>query len=156
MEKKRMSREGYENLKAQLHELITVQRPEIAQKLKEARSYGDLSENAEYDEAKNEQALLEHKIAQLQYDLDNAEVIEDDNISLDEIGMGSVMTIRNTDTGETETLKIVGTNEADFFSNKISDESPIGKSAMKKRVGDVFLVETPNGEVKYEVVEIGK
>lgn len=156
MDKKRMSREGYENLKAQLNELITVQRPEIAQKLKEARSYGDLSENAEYDEAKNDQAQLEAKIAQLQYTLDHADIVEDENISLEEIGMGSIMTIKDVETGEVEELKIVGTNEANFFENKISDESPIGKAAMKKRVGDTFLVETPNGELRYEVVGISK
>lgn len=156
MDKKMMSREGYENLKAQLNELITVQRPEIAQKLKEARSYGDLSENAEYDEAKNDQAQLEAKIAQLQYTLDHAVVVENENISLEEIGMGSIMTIKDLASGEVEELKIVGTNEANFFENKISDESPIGKAAMKKRVGDTFIVETPNGELRYEVVGISK
>ncbi len=156
MEKKKMSREGYENLKAQLNELITVQRPEIAQKLKEARSYGDLSENAEYDEAKNDQAQLEARIAELQYTIDNADVVEDDSISLDEIGMGSIMSIRNMETDEVEELKIVGTNEANFFENKISDESPIGKAAMKKRVGDTFIVEAPSGEIRYEVVGISK
>ncbi len=157
MEKKKMSREGFENLKAQLNELITVQRPEIAQQLKEARSYGDLSENAEYDEAKNEQAQLEARIQQIQYTLDHAEVVEDDSISLDEIGMGSIMTIKDVETGEVEELKIVGTNEANFFENKISDESPIGKAALKKRIGDTFIVETPNGtEIRYEVVGISK
>ncbi|MBQ8927472.1 MAG: transcription elongation factor GreA [Oscillospiraceae bacterium] len=156
MEKKQMSREGYENLKAQLNELITVQRADVAQKLKEARSYGDLSENAEYDEAKNEQALLEAKIAELQYTLDNAEVVDDESISLDVIGMGSVMTIRKVGSDRTETLKIVGTNEANFLENKISDESPIGKAAMKKQVGEIFIVEAPSGEIRYEVLEISK
>jgi transcription elongation factor GreA len=153
MERKQMSREGYENLQAQLNELITVQRPEIAQKLKEARSYGDLSENAEYDEAKNEQAQLEAKIQQIQYTLDHADIVEDEDINLEEVGMGTVMTIKDLETGEVEELKIVGTNEANFFENKISDESPIGKVAMKKRVGDTFIVETPNGnEIRYEVI----
>ena len=156
MEKKQMSREGYENLKAQLNELITVQRADVAQKLKEARSYGDLSENAEYDEAENEQALLEAKIAELQYTLDNAEVVDDESISLDVIGMGSVMTIRKVGSDRTETLKIVGTNEANFLENKISDESPIGKAAMKKQVGEIFIVEAPSGEIRYEVLEISK
>ena len=156
MEKKQMSREGYEKMKAKLNDLITVQRPEIAQKLKEARSYGDLSENAEYDEAKNDQAQLEAEIQQIQYILDHAEIVEDEDINLDEIGMGSVMTIKDVETGEVEELKIVGTNEANFLENKISDESPIGKAAMKKRVGDTFLVETPNGELRYEVIGISK
>ena len=157
MERKQMSREGYENLQAQLNELITVQRPEIAQKLKEARSYGDLSENAEYDEAKNDQAQLEAKIQQVQYILDHAEIIEDEDINLEEVGMGTVMTIKDVETGEVEELKIVSTNEANFLENKISDESPIGKVAMKKRVGDTFIVETPNGnEIRYEVIGISK
>ena len=156
MERKQMSREGYENLKAQLNHLITVERPEIAQKLKEARSYGDLSENAEYDEAKNEQAQLESRIAQLQYTIDHAEVVEDEDINLEEVGMGTVMTIKDVETGEVEELKIVGTNEANFFENKISDESPIGKAAMKKRIGDTFIVETPGGEIRYEVIGISK
>ena len=157
MERKQMSREGFENLQAQLNELITVQRPEIAQKLKEARSYGDLSENAEYDEAKNEQAQLEAKIQQIQYTLDHADIVEDEDINLEEVGMGTVMTIKDLETGEVEELKIVGTNEANFFENKISDESPIGKVAMKKRVGDTFIVETPNGnEIRYEVIGISK
>ena len=156
MERKQMSREGYEKLKAQLNELITVQRPEIAEKLKEARSYGDLSENAEYDEAKNDQAQLEARIQQIQYIIDHAEIVEDEDINLEEIGMGSVMKIKDVETGEIEELKIVGTNEANFLENKISDESPIGKAAMKKRVGDTFIVESPSGELRYEVVEISK
>ena len=92
----------------------------------------------------------------MQYILDHAEIIEDEDINLEEIGMGSVMTIKDVESGEVEELKIVSTNEANFLENKISDESPIGKAAMKKRVGDVFIVETPNGELRYEVVGISK
>ena len=156
MERKQMSREGYEKMKAELNRLITVERPEIAQKLKEARTYGDLAENAEYDEAKNDQAQLEAKIQQVQYILDHAEIIEDEDINLEEVGMGTVMTIKDVESGEVEELKIVSTNEANFLENKISDESPIGKAALKKRIGDVFIVETPNGELRYEVVGISK
>lgn len=156
MAKKQMSREGFDKLQQELTYLITVKRAEIAQKLKEARSYGDLSENAEYDEAKNEQAILEGKISELQAMVDNAVIVEDDNISLDEIGVGSVITIRRVGTEKIEQLKIVGTNEANVKEQKISDESPIGKAAMKKRVGDVFVVEAPVGELKFEVLEISK
>lgn len=156
MEKKQMSREGFEKLQQELTYLIIEKRQEVAQKLKEARSYGDLSENAEYDEAKNEQAILEGRIAELQAMVDNAEVVEDDSISLDEIGMGSVITIRRVGSDKTETLKIVGTNEANFKEHKISDESPIGLAAMKKRVGETFIVEAPAGEMQYEVIEISK
>ncbi|MBR4318497.1 MAG: transcription elongation factor GreA [Oscillospiraceae bacterium] len=157
MEKKRrMSREGYENLKKQLDDLINVQRVDVAQKLKEARSYGDLSENAEYDEAKNEQAMLEAKIAETQYILDNAEIVENTGEELEEIDIGVVMTIRKVGSDKTEQLKIVGTNEANFLEHKISDESPIGKAAMKKRIGDTFIVEAPAGEIKYEVIDIAR
>lgn len=157
MEKKRrMSREGYENLKKQLDDLINVQRVDVAQKLKEARSYGDLSENAEYDEAKNEQAMLEAKIAETQYILDNAEIVEDTGEELEEIDIGVVMTIRKVGSEKTEQLKIVGTNEANFMEHKISDESPIGRAAMRKRIGDTFIVEAPAGEIKYEVLDIAR
>ncbi len=156
MAKMQMSREGFDKLQQELTYLITEKRQEVAQKLKEARSYGDLSENAEYDEAKNEQAILEGKIAELQAMVDNAEVVEDDSISLDEIGIGSVITIRKVGSDKAEQLKIVGTNEANFKEHKISDESPIGKAAMKKKVGDIFIVDAPAGEMKYEVLEISK
>ena len=156
MAKKQMCREGYEKLEQKLSYLITVRRAEVAQKLKEARSFGDLSENAEYDEAKNEQGILEAEIAELQITLENAEIVEDDNISVDEIGMGSVIEIRRVGTDKIEHLQIVGTNEANFKEGKISDESPIGKAALKKRVGDTFLVEAPAGELEFEVVAISK
>lgn len=156
MAKKQMSREGFEKLQNDLNELITVKRAEVAQKLKEARSYGDLSENAEYDEAKNEQAILEAQIAELQHTIDNAEVVDDASISVDEIGMSSVIKIRRVGTEKIETFTIVGTNHANVKEGKISDESPIGKAAMRKKVGDVFIVNAPAGELKFEVLEISK
>ncbi len=156
MAKKQMSREGFEKLQNELNELITTKRKEVAQKLKEARSYGDLSENAEYDEAKNEQAILEAQIAELQHTLDNAEVVDDSAISVDEIGMSSVIKIRRVGTEKIETFTIVGTNHANVKEGKISDESPIGKAAMRKKVGDIFTVSAPAGELKFEVLEISK
>ena len=156
MAKKQMSREGYEKLKKELDELIIVKRKEVAQKLKEARSYGDLSENAEYDEAKNEQAILESQIAELQHTLDNAEVVEDSNISVDEVGLRSVIKIRRVGTDKIETFTIVGTNQANVKEGKLSDESPIGKAAMRKKVGDIFIVEAPAGELRFEILEISK
>lgn len=156
MAKKQMSREGFEKLQNELNELITVKRAEVAQKLKEARSYGDLSENAEYDEAKNEQAILEAHIAELQNTVDNAEVVDDSNISVDEVGMSSVIKIRRLDSDKIETYTIVGTNHANVKEGKISDESPIGKAAMRKKVGEVFVVNAPVGEIKFEVVDISK
>lgn len=151
---KKMSRESYNKLVAELDDLKINKRKEVAERLKVARSYGDLSENAEYDEAKNEQAILEAEIAELQYTIDNAEII--DNASTDEVGMSSIITIRRIDTGKTETFTIVGTNHANVREGKISDESPIGKAAMKKKVGDIFVVEAPAGELRFEILEISK
>ena len=156
MATKKMSRESYDKLVAELDDLKINKRKEVAERLKVARSYGDLSENAEYDEAKNEQAILEAHIQELQYTIDNAEIVDDESISVDEIGMSSKITIKRLDTGKIETFTIVGTNHANVREGKISDESPIGKAAMKKRVGDIFIVEAPAGELKFEVVEISK
>ena len=156
MATKKMSRESYDKLVAELDDLKINKRKEVAERLKVARSYGDLSENAEYDEAKNEQAILEAHIQELQYTIDNAEIVDDDSISVDEIGMSSKITIKRLDTGKIETFTIVGTNHANVREGLISDESPIGKAAMKKKVGDTFIVEAPAGELKFEVVEISK
>ncbi len=156
MAAKKMSRESYDKLVAELDDLKINRRREVAERLKVARSYGDLSENAEYDEAKNEQAILEAQIAELQYTIDNAEIVEDSNISVDEIGMSSKIKIRRLDNLKIETFTIVGTNHANVRAGLISDESPIGKAAMKKKVGDIFSVEAPAGELRFEVLEISK
>ncbi len=153
---KQMSRSNYEKLVQELDDLKINKRKEVAERLKVARSYGDLSENAEYDEAKNEQAILEAHILELQYTIDNAEIIEDSNISVDEIGMGSKIQIRRLDNDKVQSFTIVGTNHVDVRNGLISDESPIGKSAMKKKVGDVFTVEAPVGELKFEVISISR
>lgn len=156
MAKKQISKSGAAKLREELDFLITVRRAEMAQKLKEARAQGDLSENAEYDEAKNEQAILEAQIAEIQYTLDNSEEVDDDSISIDEVGLGSTVKLKNFRTGKIETFQIVSSNEANFSEGKISDESPIGKGAMRKKVGDAFMIEAPVGELKFEVLEIGK
>ena len=155
-EKKQMSREGYEQLEKELNYLITVRRAEVAQKLKEARSFGDLSENAEYDEAKNEQGILEATIAEMENTLANAEVVDDDSISTNEVGVGSTIEIKRLDNNKVEKFKIVGTTEANPAEGKISDDLPIGKASIKKKVGDVFIVEAPVGELKFEVISISK
>ena len=156
MATKKMSRESYDKLVAELDDLKINKRKEVAERLKVARSYGDLSENAEYDEAKNEQAILEAHIQELQYTIDNAEIVDDESISVDEIGMSSKITIKRLDTGKIETFTIVGTNHANVREGLISDESPIGKAAMKKKVGDTFIVEAPVGELKFEIISISK
>lgn len=151
---KTVSRAGYEKLQEEREYLVTVRRKEVAQKLKEARSFGDLSENAEYDEAKNEQAILESKINELEMLIANAIVVEDDEVSTDEIGIGSKIKIKDLEFDDIETLQIVGSTESDPDNGKISDESPIGKAALRKKVGDVFEVEAPAGILKFEVLEI--
>ncbi len=151
-----VSKAGTAKLEEELDYLITVRRAEVAQKLKEARSFGDLSENAEYDEAKNEQAILESKIAELSMLIDNAVVVDDDDISIDEISVGSIVKLRDLEFDEIETLQIVGSTESDPDNGKISDDSPIGKASLKKKVGDVFEVEAPAGMLKFEVLEISK
>lgn len=154
--KKRISREGYDKLEADLEYLITVKRAEVAEKLKEARSFGDLSENAEYDEAKNEQGILEAKIAELEAYIANAEVVDDDDVSEHEIGVGSKIVLKDIEFGDVETLRIVGSTETDPDKGKISDESPIGKAALRKHVGDIIEVEAPDGVIKFEILEISK
>ena len=117
-----VSKAGYAKLQEDLEYLVTVRRSEVAQKLKEARSFGDLSENAEYDEAKNDQAILEARINELEYIIANANVVDDDDISVDEIGVGSVIKLRDLELDEIEDLQIVGSTESDPDNGKISDE----------------------------------
>lgn len=153
-EKKMMDRAGYEKLEKKLEKLKTVDRVQVAAELKEARSYGDLSENAEYDAAKDKQAALEAEITEIQYQLENAIIVDD--ISTDEIGIGSIFEIKRKGSNEIEKMKLVGTNDSNPLEGLISDESPIGKSAMKKRVGEFFLVEAPVGTMEYEVISISR
>ncbi|SFC11712.1 transcription elongation factor GreA [Ruminococcus albus] len=151
---KTVSKAGYDKLVEEKEYLVTVKRKEVAQKLKEARSFGDLSENAEYDEAKNEQAILESRINELEILISNATVVDDDEISVHEIGVGSYVKLRDLELDEVETLQIVGSTESDPDNGKISDESPIGKAALHMKVGDIFEVEAPAGMIKFEVLEI--
>lgn len=156
VKKIRMSAEGLRDLEAQLEYLKNVRRPEVAQKLKEARSFGDLSENAEYDEAKNEQAILEAEIVDVEMKINNAEVVSDEDLSTDEIGVGSYVKLKDLEMDEILELQIVGSTEADPENNKISEDAPIGIAALKKKVGDIMEVEAPIGIIRMEVLEISK
>lgn len=156
VKKVRMSAEGLANLEKEKEYLVTVKRAEVAQKLKEARGFGDLSENAEYDEAKNEQGIVEARIQELEMTIANAIVVSDDDISADEVGVGSVVTVEDLELNEKMTLQIVGSTEADPENNKISDESPIGIAILKKKVGEEFEVEAPIGIIRMKVLEISK
>lgn len=149
---KQMSKEGYAKLEKELDYLKSIRRAEVAQKLKETRAFGDLSENAEYDEAKNEQGILEANIAEMEKTLENAIIV--DNISVHEVGMGSVVELLDMKKNQKKKFQIVGTNEASPVDGKISDESPIGKAVMKKKVGERFTVEAPVGTLEFEVLDI--
>jgi len=156
MKKIRMSADGLAKLEKELEYLITVKRAEVAQKLKEARAFGDLSENAEYDEAKNEQGILEAKIQEIELSIANAAIVAEDELSSDEVNVGSVVVFKDLELDETMKLHIVGSTEADPENNKVSEESPIGIAAMKKKVGDIIDVEAPMGIIKMEILEISK
>lgn len=156
VKKIRMSAEGLKDLEKQLEYLKNVRHAEVAQKLKEARSFGDLSENAEYDEAKNEQAILEAEIVDVEMKINNAEVVSDSDLSTDEIGVGSYVKLKDLELDEVMELQIVGSTEADPENNKISEDAPIGIAALKKKVGDILEVEAPIGVIRMEVLEISK
>ena len=156
VKKIRMSAEGLKDLEKQLEYLKNVRRAEVAQKLKEARSFGDLSENAEYDEAKNEQAILEAEIVDVEMKINNAEVVSDSDLSTDEIGVGSYVKLKDLELDEVMELQIVGSTEADPENNKISEDAPIGIAALKKKVGVILEVEAPIGVIRMEVLEISK
>lgn len=147
---------GLKKLEEELENLKTVRRAEISEKIKIARGFGDLSENAEYDEAKKEQAEVEVRIASLEKMLSNAKVIEDDEVSTDQVTVGSKVKVKDVDFGDIEEYSIVGSTEADPNENKVSDESPIGKALLNSKKGDLVTVEAPNGEFQLEILEISK
>ena len=151
-----VSKEGYKKLQAELEHLKTVKRKEIALAIQKARSFGDLSENSEYDEAKNEQAEIESRIALLETTLDNATVLDDKDIKTDRVSDGSAVTIYNIATEREEEYRIVGSTESDPVEGKISDDCPLGRTLLGQRVGDTVNVETPGGTVKYTVISITK
>ena len=146
--------EGLKKLEDELQDLKVVKRKEIAQKIKEAREQGDLSENAEYDAAKDEQRDIEARIEELEKILKNAEVVVEDEVDLDKINIGCLVRIRDLEFEEELEYKIVGSTEANSLKGKISNESPVGKALIGSKTGDIVEVETPAGTFKYEVLEI--
>lgn len=147
-----LTEEGLKELQDELDELINVKRPANLKAIKEARALGDLSENADYDAAKNDQAELEGRIKKIEKMLENYEIIE--KTSNDVVGLGSTVNIKYIDDDEEDEYKIVGSQEADPFMSKISNESPIAKAILNKKVGDIVEVESPNGSYKIEITEI--
>ena len=149
----KMSAERLEELKKELEYLQTVREKEVAEQIKEARSFGDLSENSEYDEAKTEQGKLYSKIAEIKNLIENAEIIEDSETT-DKVGNGSVVTIRDVEFDEIETYKIVGSQEANPTAGKVSDDSPVGRALMGHGVGETVKVEAPGGVIAFEIIKI--
>ena len=152
-----VTKEGLKKLKDELDNLKNVRRKEVAQRLKEAISYGDLSENSEYEEAKNEQAFLEGRILELEQKIKSAKIISEKSAQKatgKEINIGSTVTMKSIEDDTTETYTIVGTTEADPFEHKISNESPIGKALLGKGKDDTVTVHTPSGTVRYEVLKV--
>jgi len=148
--------EGLRQLEEELDYLKGEKRKEIAEKIKVARSYGDLSENSEYDDAKNEQAILEARIVTIEATLKNAVVIDEESINNEHIHIGSRVKIENINMGREAEYKIVGSNETNPAKGKISDESPVGRALLGHSVGDVVEVETPNGVFGFKVLEISR
>ncbi len=155
MEKKNiLTYEGLKKLEDELQDLKVVRRKEVAQKIKEAREQGDLSENAEYDAAKDEQRDIEARIEELEKILKNAEVVDEEEIDLDKINVGCKVKILDIEYNEELEYKVVGSTEANSLTGKISDESPVGRAIIGASVGDIVTVETPAGELQYKILEI--
>lgn len=150
-----MTQAGYDKLVAEINELESVQRPEISRQIAEARDKGDLSENAEYDAAKEAQGLLESKIAQLKGILSNARIIDESRLGTDSVQILNRVKIRNTKNGAEVSYTLVSDSEANLREGKISVNTPIAKGLMGKKVGDIAEVQTPGGLVNFEIVEIG-
>ena len=157
MEKKNiLTYEGLKKLEDELQELKVVRRKEVAQKIKEAREQGDLSENAEYDAAKDEQREIEARIEEIEKILKNADVVVEEDVDVDVINIGCKVIVMDMEYDEELELRIVGSTEASSLQGKISNESPVGKALLRHKVGDVVSVETQAGTVEYKILEIQK
>jgi transcription elongation factor GreA len=146
--------EGYEKLKQEIDHLQTTKRREVADRIRVAREFGDIAENAEYDDAKNEQAMLEHKIAQLEERLLSARVITKKEISKDTVSVGSRVKLKDMDTNKSVEYHIVGSAEANPSEHKLSNESPVGKAILGHKKGEVVEVAAPRGSLKFKILEI--
>lgn len=149
-----MTLEGKKKLEDELEEYRLKRRPEVIKRIKIARSYGDLSENSEYESAKDEQAMVESRIAQIENMLQYAEIIDNEDVNKDEVSMGRTITIQELPDEEPEEYQIVGESESDPFNGKISNESPMAKGLLGHKVGEVVEVEVPNGTIKLKIVKV--
>lgn len=148
--------EGLRNYEKELEYLKDFKRKEIAEKIKVARSFGDLSENSEYDEAKNDQAILEARIAQIESILKNAKIIDDSELNNELVHVGSKIKVHDCEFDEDAEYQIIGSNEADPFEGRLSDESPVGAALLGHKAGDTVEVETPDGINKFIILEISR
>lgn len=151
-----LTKEGYNKIVAEHEELVTVRRKEVAERIKEAISYGDISENSEYDSAKNEQADLEERINKLENMMRKAKIIDESSMSSDRVGIGLKVKVQELETNEIMDFAIVGSTEADPFEGKISNESLVGAALLGKMVNEIAEVQVPDGVVSYKVIEITK
>lgn len=148
--------EGLKKLEEELDYLKTVKRREIAERIKVAREFGDISENAEYDEAKNEQAFTEGKISEIEHKLKVAKVIDEEDIATDVVSIGSCVKVKDLEFDDIIDFYIVGSSEANPVEDKISNESPVGAALIGKKIGDNVVVAVPDGNITFEVLEINK
>jgi transcription elongation factor GreA len=146
--------EGFTKLKEEIDYLSTTKRREVAERIKHAREFGDISENSEYDDAKNEQAMLEHRIATLEERLANARVIEADEITSDVVSIGTRVRLKDMDANETIEYTIVGSAEANPAEHRLSNESPVGRAILGKKKGEVVEVSAPRGTLKFKIMDI--
>lgn len=151
-----LTEEGLKQLTDELNHLSTAKREEVAERIRQAREFGDITENSEYDDAKNEQALLEGRIALLQEKLRRARVVKASDVETDKVSIGSTVTLRDKDAKATRVYTLVGSAEADPANARLSNESPVGQAILGKKVGDVVTVPVPVGAINYEIVKIGK
>ena len=151
-----LTSEGLQKLKEELDELKSVKRKEIAEKIKVALSFGDLSENSEYDEAKNEQGIIEARIAEIEKTLQNVKVLDESDLSTEHIGIGNKVVLKDLKKNNIMELHLVGSKEVDMKNGKISDESPVGKACLGKTKGEIIDVDAPAGILKFEILEISK
>ncbi len=149
-----LTREGYEKLQEEFRYLTEVRRREVADRIRQARDFGDISENSEYDDAKNEQYLLERRISEVQRRLRNAKIVDPSGTEAGSVDFGTRVTLKVVGKDEERTFQIVGTNESDPGSGKLSHSSPVGRAVLKRRVGEKVTVATPRGATEYEIVNI--
>jgi transcription elongation factor GreA len=151
-----LTKDGVKKLEDKLENLKTMRRQEVAERIREAITLGDLSENSEYDDAKNEQAFVEGEIASIEHTLRHAEIIDDDAVGVAAVSVGCIVKLKNKATGTELQYTLVGSDEADPFKGRISNESPIGAALMDKKTGDVVEVDVPGGKRQLEIISISR